>query len=61
MTPTDLGGSDLSSLAQVILGLATLVNGLLLWPVVKKLQRNDERQDVRLDSLETKKRKRVRK
>lgn len=46
------GSPDLGPIAQVVLGVATLVNSLLLWPVVKKLQHNDERQDRRIDALE---------
>lgn len=53
--------SDLGPVAQIILGLATLVNSLLLWPVVKKLQNNDDRQDSRLHSLEKAKARRGRK
>lgn len=45
---------DIGPIAQIILGVATLVNSLLLWPIVKKLQKNDERQDERLHHLETK-------
>ena len=60
MTPDQIpiDGSSLGTIAQVVLGLATLVNSVLLWPIVKKLQRNDERQDEEIQSL--KKRKRTR-
>ena len=59
MTPTDLtDGSSLGTIAQVVLGLATLVNSVLLWPIVKKLQRNDERQDEEIQSLKKRKRNR---
>lgn len=51
-----LGTTDLGALAQVILGLATLVNSMLLWPIVKKLKANDETHDARLGRLERKKR-----
>lgn len=54
----DTPASDMGSVAQFVLGLATLVNSLFLWPIVKKLQKNDERQDERLDKLEKPKRKR---
>lgn len=48
--------TDLGPMAQVILGLATLVNSMLLWPIVKKLKANDETHDARLGRLERKKR-----
>lgn len=47
---------DVGPIAQIILGIATLVNSLFLWPIVKKLQKNDERQDERLHHLEKRKR-----
>lgn len=47
-----LSSPELGPIGQIILGLATLVNSLFLWPVVKKLQHNDERQDARLSHLE---------
>lgn len=47
---------DLGPIGQIILGLATLINSLFLWPIVKKLQKNDEQQDLRLVKLEKKKR-----
>lgn len=50
--PDFLASPDIGPAAQIIMGLATLVNSLLLWPVVKKLQKNDERQDERLHHLE---------
>jgi hypothetical protein len=34
-------------------GLAALINGLLLWPIVRMNKKNTERQDGRLDDHET--------
>ncbi len=35
-----------------VAGLAALINGLLLWPVVKALKANDAHHDTRLAALE---------
>lgn len=57
MIPTD-DPDILGAVAQIILGAATLVNSMLLWPIVKKLKANDEQHDLRLAQLEKPKKKR---
>lgn len=39
---------------QLIMGAATLVNSLILWPIVRSLKRNDKQHSRRLSRLERK-------
>jgi hypothetical protein len=41
---------------QLVMGMATLVNSLILWPIVRALKKNDRTHDVRLSKLEKRKR-----
>lgn len=50
-----LSSPDLGPVAQTLLGLATLINSMFLWPVVKSLKANDATHDERLRKLESKK------
>ena len=45
-------------LIQLVMGLATLVNSVILWPIVRALKRNDQTHDKRLHRLERRKTKR---
>lgn len=45
-------------LIQLVMGLATLINSVILWPIVRALKRNDQTHDKRLHNLERRKTKR---
>lgn len=56
----DVVGGQTIELLNGLAGVAALVNGLLLWPIVKSLKTSDARLDARLDAVEGKQPKRKR-
>lgn len=49
---SDLTASGSLELLNGLAGLAALLNGLLLWPIVRTLKGTDEKHQARLDALE---------